>query len=255
MQYTRHRLIVERLRASQTLTVAQLRGLTGASAATVRRDLDALEGLGLLRRVRGGAVATDEPVADADAARPFDAVAAGDPARKRRIARAAAARVEDGQTVILDIGTTTMHLARALRGRRVTVVTANLAVVDALREDRDVELVLLGGTLRRSYHSFVGALTDHAIRQVRADWVFLGASGVTREGTVLDTTQVEVPVKRALVTAGERVVLLADGDKLPGRGTFQVCGPEALDLVVTDAGADPRMVEALRAAGCAVETV
>ncbi len=252
VQYTRHRLIVDRLRRSGTLSVEDLQRLTGASPATIRRDLDALEALGLLSRVRGGAVSASGAPADADATRPFDAVAADDPERKVRIAWAAAARVEDGQSVILDIGTTTTHVARALRGRPVTVVTANLAVVDVLRDDPHVELVVLGGTLRRAYHSLVGSLTDHALRQVRADWVLLGASGITRDGVVLDTTQVEVPVKRALLTAGASVVLLADRDKLPGRGTFQVCGPDALDLVITNEDADPDVVAGLRSSGCTV---
>ncbi|GGL45223.1 DeoR family transcriptional regulator [Phycicoccus endophyticus] len=239
-----------RLRAQGTASTDELADLYGVSLATVRRDLIDLERLGQLRRVHGGAVT---PAAlDPDAVHGFDEVAADHAADKTAVVRRAAGMVEDGDCVVLDIGTTTMLLARELRGRPVTVVTASLAVLDVLREDEEVELILLGGVVRRTYHSLVGSLTEDALRQVRGRRVFLGASGVRADGTVLDTTAVEVPVKRALLEAADTSVLLVDRHKLPGTGSLRVCHAGAVDVLVTNEGADPPTLAACRAAGTSV---
>lgn len=250
MRAARQRSIVGRLRARGVASTEELAELCGVSVATVRRDLIELERLGSLRRVHGGAVPTG--VADADALRGFAEVAATDAADKAAVARRAAAMVSDGDSVVLDIGTTTMLLARELRGRHVTVVTASLAVLDVLRDDDAVELILLGGIVRRTYHSLVGSLTEDALRQVQGSHVFLGASGVRADGTVLDTTAVEVPVKRALLQAGDTSVLLVDRHKMPGTGSLRVCDAGAVDVVLTNEGADPATLTACRAAGTEV---
>ena len=168
---------------------------------------------------------------------------------KDAIAERAAALVEDGDTVLLDIGTTAHRLARRLRGRPVTVITNSLAVYEELRDDHSTQLVVLGGMVRRSYRSLVGFLTEDALRQVHAETAFLGASGVRADGHVLDTTAVEVPAKRGMIAAAERVVLIADASKFPGRGMARVCGPEELDIVVTDAPAKSPALSVLREAG------
>lgn len=267
MRVTRQRSIVERLHSHGLASTEELAALCDVSLATVRRDLIELESAGELRRVHGGAVlevgvngaghvpALTSPENDADAVRGFAEVAASDADAKRAVAVRAAAMVADGDCVILDIGTTTMMLARELRGRPVTVVTASLAVLDVLRDDPQVELVLLGGIVRRTYHSLVGALTEDALRQVRANCAFLGASGVAADGTVLDTTLVEVPVKRALLATSQRSVLLVDHHKFPGTGALRVCGLAELDAVITTTGAHGPTLDAARAAGTEVHVV
>ena len=258
MRVTRQRSIVERLHSHGLASTEELAALCDVSLATVRRDLIELETAGALRRVHGGAVLDgtgDSPETDADAVRGFAEVAASDAEDKRAVAARAATMVADGDCVILDIGTTTMMLAKELRGRPVTVVTASLAVLDVLRDDTAVELVLLGGIVRRTYHSLVGALTEDALRQVRANCAFLGASGVAADGTVLDTTLVEVPVKRALLATSQRSVLLVDRHKFPGTGALRVCGLDEFDAVVTTTGAHGPTLDAARAAGTEVHVV
>ncbi len=249
MRHQRHLEIVRRLRTDGATSVDDLAREMGVSRSTIRRDLHRLDAGGQLTRVRGGALG---PPDDPDDERPFARVAAVDAVGKRAVARRAAALVRDGDTVLLDIGTTTQLLAHELRGRAVTVLTASLAVLDVLRDDPLVELVLLGGSVRRPYHSMVGVLTQDALLQVHADLAFLGASGVRADGAVLDTTMVEVPVKRAIVAAAQRTVLLVDQHKLPGTGSLRVCGPGDLAAVVTNAGADAATLAALRAHGVEV---
>ncbi|GAB2923815.1 DeoR/GlpR family DNA-binding transcription regulator [Nonomuraea fastidiosa] len=248
LQRLRHAEIMRRVRDSGATSVRDLASQLGVSPSTIRRDLEVLDRDGTLRRVRGGALAT----VDADADRPFSEVAATDEQDKEAVAARAAELVGDGDVVLLDIGTTTMRLARKLRGRRVTVVTSSLAVLDVLRSDPAVELLLLGGMVRRPYHSLVGVLTEAALAQVVADRVFLGASGVRPDGQLVDTTLAEVPLKRAMIAAAGQVVLLADRHKFPGTGALRVCGPEDVDVLVTNEGADEATLRACAAAGVEV---
>jgi DeoR/GlpR family transcriptional regulator of sugar metabolism len=225
--------------------VADLSSELDVSAATVRRDLIRLEEDGLLTRVHGGAVVEegDQPFAEVAEVRVSD---------KDVLAERAAAMIKDGQTVLLDIGTTAYRLARQLHGRRLTVITSNLVVYEELADDEGIELVLLGGMVRREYRSLVGFLTEDNLRQLHADWLFLGTSGVRPGGQVMDTTVVEVPVKRAMIKASDKTVLLADTAKFPGTGMAKVCGPEELDVVVTNAPVDAATRSSLEEAGVEV---
>jgi DeoR/GlpR family transcriptional regulator of sugar metabolism len=253
LQRLRHAEIMRRVRTSGATSVRDLASQLGVSPSTIRRDLEVLDRDGTLRRVRGGALPCPElPCADADAHRPFAEVAGADEQDKEAVAARAARLVADGDVVLLDIGTTTMRLARRLRGRRVTVVTSSLAVLDVLRSDPEVELLLLGGMVRRAYHSLVGVLTEAALSQVVADRVFLGASGVRPDGQLVDTTLAEVPLKRAMIAAAGQVVLLVDRHKFPGTGALRVCGPEDIDMIVTNDGADEATLRACAAAGAEI---
>jgi DeoR/GlpR family transcriptional regulator of sugar metabolism len=242
----RHQLILDALRSDGPSTIGVLAERLGVSAATIRRDLVRLDEEGQLTRVYGGAMAVagrDDPFAD---------VAAVRVAEKEAVAVRCAQMITDGETLLLDIGTTVHRLACQLHGRSLTVITSNMAVFDELADDPDIQLVVLGGVLRRDYRSLVGFLTEDNLRQVHADRLFLGTSGVRPDGRVMDTTVVEVPVKRAMIAASDQVVLVADAGKFPGTGVATVCGPEALDAVVTSAPPDARTAEALRAAGVTV---
>jgi DeoR/GlpR family transcriptional regulator of sugar metabolism len=228
-----------------TAHVADLAEEFGVSEMTVRRDLRALDRDGKLERVRGGAMnAEREP--------PFSEIAVERLEAKDRIGRAAAALVEDGQTVMIDIGTTTLQVARHLRGRSLTVITTNLAAYEELLPEPEIDLVLPGGVVRRNYRSLVGMLAEEALRSLKADVAFMGASGIDDELGVWDTTMVEVPIKRAMLAAGQRTVLLADGAKFAMEGMVRVCGAAELDTVVTDERAPDRSRRDLEQAGVEV---
>jgi len=239
----RRQEILNAVRAG-TSHVAELASAFGVSEMTVRRDLRDLEREGKLTRVHGGAISPGEPS--------FAEVVVERLDQKDRIGAAAAALVADGQTIMLDIGTTTLQLARHLRGRNVTVITSNLAAYEELLPETTVELVLLGGVVRRNYRSLVGVLAEDALRQLRADIAFLGASGVGDDLAVMDDTMVEVPIKRAMLASSAKAVLLADSAKLGMRGSVRICGAGELDAVVTDDEAPAALQDELRAAGVEV---
>lgn len=217
------------------MSVTDLVDSVAVSEATVRRDLDELARRGVLERVRGGACrqrAAVRPEADSNA---FSVVAGQASLEKHAIARLAADQIADGDVVALDIGTTVFAMCEYLRSRRITVVTASLAVVRTLSNAPSIDLVVMGGVLRSNYESMVGILTESCFRQVRADVAFLGAAGVRPDGSVLDSTPSEVPIKRAMLDISTRSWLLADQQKFPGSGFIEIASIHNFTGVISDA--------------------
>ncbi|MEZ0073904.1 DeoR/GlpR family DNA-binding transcription regulator [Planotetraspora sp. GP83] len=256
----RHVQIVESLRSTGVASVRELAARLQVSESTIRRDLKLLDRNGELIRTYGGAAlslrssagqgaSAAEPGAELVVEEPFDVSASHDCAMKEAMAERAAELIADESVVVLDIGTTTPLIARRLRGRPVTVITSNVAVLDELRDDEAVRLVLLGGVLRRNYRSLVGSLTEAALRQVSADLVFLSCTGVRANGHVVDDMAVEAPIKQAMIEASDRVVLVASEVKFPGTGSQRLCTLSDVDFVITTGGADPRTLELCRQAG------
>ena len=246
---TRQDEILKRLRSNGEVLVQTLAAEFRVSTSTIRRDLDVLSADGLLRRVRGGGSSVEPDAV------PFTEVSTRSSDEKAAIAVRAARLVPDGSVIVIDIGTTTARLAHQLRGRRLTVITSSLAVVDELRDEDSIELIVLGGVLRNSYLSLVGMLTEQALAQLRANLCFLSASGIRATGEVMDSTGIEVPVKRAMVAAAEHTILLADRTKFPGTGLLSVCGPDQIATLVTNHGADQRTLDIFQAATTEVITV
>jgi len=248
LAHERAEKIVERLRERGTVSAQELVRTLQVSAPTIRRDLERLESEGVLRRVHGGAFLA-QAVADGTTEAPFAEVVSANAAGKDAVAAAAAELVSPGQVVLLDIGTTTMRVARQLRGRQVTVITSSLAVLDVLRNDECVDLVLLGGTVRRNFHSLVGPLTEDSLASVSADIAFLSCTGVRPDGSVVDDISQEATLKRAMVRSADRVVLTAPASKFPGTGSLRICPLGDLSDLITTAGADEVTLDRCRQAG------
>ncbi|WP_164519966.1 DeoR/GlpR family DNA-binding transcription regulator [Flaviflexus salsibiostraticola] len=238
----RRRRILEEVRQSGGLDVVSLSERYHVSKSTIRRDLDFLDGQGMLQRVRGGTI-------DADT-RTFAQIVTKAAADKLAIGQRAAALVKDGDIVLIDIGTTTAAVAEALHGRRITVLTASLAVVDILRDSPATELVVLGGVVRASYLSMVGSLTAQALAQLRADIAFLGTSGVRDDLIVMDSTGTEVPIKHSILENSTTAYLVASPDKFPGSGILQICPVTDFDGVITTATGP--LIDSIRSSGVQV---
>ncbi len=230
---------------SGTARVPDLAAAFDVSPMTVRRDLRVLAREGKLERVHGGAVSAEED-------RPFAEIAVERSEAKERIGAAAAGLVQDGQTVVLDVGTTAVQVARHLRGRSLTVITTNLAAYEELLPEPEITLILPGGTVRRDYRSLVGVIAEDSLRQLSANVAFIGTSGVDAEVSVWDTTMVEVPIKRAMMAAADRVVLLADRQKFSMGGVVRVCGAADIDQIVTETGIPATTQIAVEEAGIEV---
>ncbi len=224
------------------------------SAVTVRSDLQTLEAGGHLRRIRGGAVPSDVLRTE----RPFEVVEQELATEKADIATHAARMVSVGDTVILDVGTTTTAIARALVNRTdlrdVTVFTNALNVALELeRAAPRIQIVVTGGTVRPLQHSLVNPLATQMLADMRATIGFIGCNGVDARAGVTNVNLPEAEVKRAMVLASRRRVIVADGSKLGETELAKVCGIEEVSLVITDRTADPEVIGQLVAAGCQVE--
>jgi DeoR/GlpR family transcriptional regulator of sugar metabolism len=253
----RRRLVLQAMDSRNAVSVAELADRLSVSPMTIRRDLESLAGQGMLTRVHGGAVATSAaPEAAASARASFRDNAARRLAEKDRIGAAAAQLVRDGETILLDVGTTTLRLARYLRERTLTVITNNLAAYEELQASPRIELLLLGGLVDRHYRSLGGFLAEEALRQVRADRAFLSASAIRASDlAVLDDTAVDLRLKRGMIAAASEVILLADAEKFGQVRPVRVCGPDELDVLITDRAAPETTLSAFEAAGVEVVRV
>lgn len=237
--------INERQRAS----VAEIGTAFGVSAATARRMLGLLAERGEIRRVRGGALA----VRRAGPEPPAPLRATSQAAEKARIAAVAASLIDDGETVFLSSGTTALAVARNLsQRRRLTVVTNSMPVVDLLREAEGIELVVLGGLLRRSEQSLIGHMTERALEEVRAAKIVLGIRGVHPRHGLTNDFLPETQTDRAVLRLGGEVIVVADHTKCGAVSTSFVGPAAAMDVLVTDDGVAPEFVAAIEAAGVRV---
>ena len=248
----RHQQILETARAHGRVDVAGLAKDLSVTPETVRRDLTALERRGVLRRVHGGAIPVErlgiEPgVADRQSH------AAG---QKERIARAALDELPDGGSIILDAGTTTVRLAELLpTDRELTVVTHSIPVAAVLVSRPNISLHLLGGTVRGRTLAAVGEWTRLQIAEVYADVAFMGTNSISVEHGLTTPDIAEAAVKRALIDAARRTVVLADHSKF-GRESFARVAPlSEVDTVITDVELDVELAEDIENAGPRVVVV
>ncbi|MHB8294840.1 MAG: DeoR/GlpR family DNA-binding transcription regulator [Acidimicrobiales bacterium] len=233
--------------------VSDLASRFSVSTVTVRSDLQALEGGGQLRRVRGGAVT----IPRAHTELPFEATVLDLAPEKARIGAAAAAMVHDGDAVVLDVGTTTTAVARALVARPdlrdVTVFTSGLNIaIELERAYPAITVVVTGGTVRPLQHSLVNPLGTLLLERLSASIAFVGCNGVDPDGGVTNVNLPEAEIKRAMLHAARQRVVVADGSKLGQVELAKICDLGELDVIVTDASADSGAVERIEAAGCHV---
>lgn len=241
--------MLHRLGARGEVTFADLADEFGVSEMTIRRDLESLEADGLARRVRGGAIS----VVSRSYEPPLTVRAATASAAKSAIGAAAAALINDGDTVVLDVGTTTLALARALHGRRgLTVVTASLPIAIELGNDPDVRVLVTGGQVRAGELSLTGGMAEDAFGSLNCDLAFIGVAGVCATPGLTEYNPDDARVKRAALGAARRAVVLADSSKL-GRVAFATIAPlSAIDALVTEAHGERAALGDIAAAGVQV---
>jgi DeoR/GlpR family transcriptional regulator of sugar metabolism len=236
------------------VTVAELEEQFGVSSMTARRDLDGLERRGLARRTHGGAVLPAFTAHEDSFASRLEVAADA----KRALAVAAAAAVQPGESLFLDSSTSAYHVARALldRGVQATVITNSLPVMELVgtHPSAAIELVAVGGMLRRLTRSFVGPFAVHTVLGHIADRLYFSVKGVTADGALTDPDSLEAEVKRAMVAHSEQPVLLLDESKLTTHGR-SVLGRLADVSTVLACGVSEDRLRRLRAAGATVEVV
>ncbi|MGV8976719.1 MAG: DeoR/GlpR family DNA-binding transcription regulator [Cellulomonas sp.] len=242
----RHQEILRRARADGRVEVKHIAEELDVTPETVRRDLTALERLGVVRRVHGGAIPVErlgiEPAVDERETR-----LAG---QKERIAKVALDELPDGGSIIIDAGTTTVRIAQMLpTDRELMVVTHSLPVANLLISKPNVTLYLLGGIVRARTLAAVGDWTRHNLADVFVDVAFIGTNGITANRGLTTPDLGEAAVKRALISSARRTVVLADHTKFGREDFAHVCDLEAIDTVISDIGLADEMADEIEDAG------
>jgi len=238
---TRRLAIVELLRASGSVVVADLEGRFGVSSMTARRDLAELERQGLAKRTHGGAVlpaiSAHEDSFGSRVERDADAKAA--------LAAEAVSAVTSGESIFLDSSSTSFFVARRIleRGLAVTLLTNSLPVMQlvASQSGPNVDLVGVGGTLRSLTQSFVGPHAVHTVKAHFADRLFMSVKGVTADGTLTDADPLEAEVKRAMIEQAAESTLLLDRSKLEARGLSAIAPLPAVSAVIAHGVTEPQL--------------
>jgi DeoR family transcriptional regulator, aga operon transcriptional repressor len=249
----RRRRICELLRAEGRVTVDALAARFGTSQVTIRADLSTLESIGALTRTHGGAL----NVPDTD--QPLDVKQLQHRAEKLRIAEAAAALIRDGDTIVLDSGTTTAEIARRIRTRlelnSVNVITNALNIAALLIDVPSVRLIMPGGILRRESNSLSGHIAEAALANLQADRLYLGADGVDPQIGVMTPHLPEAQLNAKMIQISRQVVVVADSSKFMRRNISLIAKVEQIHMLITDRGAPAEAVEELRQRGVEVRLV
>ena len=214
----------------------------GASESTIRRDLEALDREGAIKRTHGGAVYSG----DVRLMPALDDRATANADEKRAIGRAVAELIDDGETVLLDGGTTTLEVARALVGRPLQIVTNSLPIAALLTTSKDTDLILIGGYVYPRTGAAMGPLAVATMQGVRVRRAVLGAGGITSEG-LFNSNSLLVETERQMMRCAQEVVIAADRSKFGRLSLSRLCGLDEVHRVVTDAevaGPDRVMLEA-----------
>jgi len=248
----RRRSILETLHREGRVLVTELARQFRTSQITIRKDLEVLDNQGLIQRTHGGAL-------------PVQAGALLDPTlrekeklhrkEKMRIAMAAAKLVEEGESVLLDSGTTTTAIARALKDASKLTVITNATNIAAELAGTNVDVILTGGTLRKNSFSLVGPLAEQTLRQLSADILFLGVDGFDTKAGLFTPNVLEAQVNRIMVEIATRTVAVCDSSKFGRRSLCNIVPTSAVNQVITDKNISKHDLQTLREAGVSVTLV
>jgi DeoR/GlpR family transcriptional regulator of sugar metabolism len=236
--------LLELVRERRFASLPELAGRLAVSESTVRRDLDQLEVQGTARRIHGGVLYTGISPKLAH----FEAQQPGEWEKKRAIAVAAVRLVEDGDTVLLDGGSTTYEVARLLVGRPLHVVTTSLPVANLFASDSNSDLVLIGGNVCPRSGVVRGPYADRMLSMVRVRKMILSVAGIHVEG-FFNNDLLLVETERAMMRAADKVIVVADSTKFGHQSLTHLCPLEAVNQLVADHAMSESWRETVRAAG------
>jgi DeoR family transcriptional regulator, aga operon transcriptional repressor len=248
----RRRAILEVLNREGRVLVLDLAKRFETSQVTIRKDLEDLHAHGLIHRTHGGALPAREGALEDPTLREKEKLHRKE---KLRIAEAAARLVQEGQVVILDSGTTTTAIARALRHFQNLTIVTNAVNIAAELSGTPVDVILTGGTLRKNSFSLVGPIAEETLHRLNADLLFLGVDGFDVHYGLSTPNLLEAKVNRVMVEVAKRTVAACDSSKFGRRSLSLIVPPEALHQVISDRGAPKSDIAALKKAGIEVTLV
>lgn len=250
----RKQAILDRLTEEKRVYVSDLSQEFDVSEVTIRKDLKELEERGELRRVHGGATVVAPGKVAVEST--LDELIQIHMAEKRAIARAAYERICDGDALLLDASTTTRELACLLgegTHKNITVITTALQIAQKLAPCEHIQVIQIGGIIRRSLLTAMGPMATEALRGIHADKAFIGVNGIDPLAGLTTQNMLECEVKRHMIESATQSFVLADSSKMCCIALGVICPVNRVDYVVTDAAAPPSVVKRLE--DCGVEVV
>jgi DeoR family transcriptional regulator of aga operon len=236
--------IMKFLNETGYVQITELSGKLGMSSITIRRDLLMMEKEGICIRKRGGVIGHGQRVL---MELPYVIKQVQNVEVKKRIAEAALDMIDDGNSVILDSGSTTFALAQRLVAKhRLSVVTNDLQIATKLAANPNINMVCTGGIARANVFSLQGGLAESCIRNIRVNITFLGADAIHPEGGIYNVNIEEVPIKQAMIAVGAKVVLITDSSKFELQGFARICDLSQIDTVITDSKIKAETQELIR---------
>jgi DeoR family transcriptional regulator, ulaG and ulaABCDEF operon transcriptional repressor len=247
----RHNAILEAIKGRLVLPLRELADMTGASAATLRRDVAKLEELGLVRRVHGGVSVPDDGPHALDGAPSFASQRFKNWDRKRAIAALAAEMCADGESIIINGGSTTYAMVEFLRDKQLNILTNSFPIAEALMRSSQSRITLPGGEIYREQGIILSPFDDDSIQNVHANTMFMSAMALTPLG-VVEGDPLIARAEAKLFQRADRLVLLIDSSKFAPRGSMVVCPLSRVNHVITDDGVSEEVLALLRSAGISV---
>jgi DeoR family transcriptional regulator, aga operon transcriptional repressor len=247
----RRQQIVAMIQDRGSVQVIGLSAQFAVSTQTIRKDLLYLEERGVATRCYGGAISSQSVGIIAETA--VEAKRSLRASEKERIGRAAAALVRPGDSIMLDSGTTTAQIARFLPDSEdIIVVTNDAEVLAQLMTKEHIQIVVLGGALRRKNMAFYGAQTEAALDGLHVDKLFLGVDGLDLKKGITTHYESEAILNRKMASVADHVIAVSDSSKFGRICLHRIIGVDAVDLLITDAAAPADFVSASEAQGCKV---
>lgn len=228
IQYERRQQILRYLEEHRSATVKELSACVFASEASVRRDLEALEAQGHVRRTYGGVLLSQYQ----NSVVPFDLRDADNSTAKEQIAARAADMIPDGSTVMLDASSTARRIVKYLTGRRDLKIITNSQKLFDEPVGEGIELYCTGGAYRPKNHDFVGAGAERYLLGVTADLLFFSSQGLSEDGEISDVSEEETSLRRVMLARAKKKYFLCDDSKLGVRRVFTLCHKDELDGVI-----------------------
>jgi DeoR family ulaG and ulaABCDEF operon transcriptional repressor len=243
----RHRIILSAVQDRPMVTVIDLCSLTGASEATIRRDIATLHIQKRLRRVRGGAEGISPPQFVGLAGRPFSVNEAINSKQKQAIARAAVDLCKDGESIIINGGTTTFQMVHPLANRRIQIFTNSFPIAEHLLKHSKNTITLSGGTIYREQNIILSPFDNDVTRNVYAKRMFMGAHGLAPIG-LMEGDPLLVQAEQKLIGQADELIVLVDSSKFNNRSSLVLCPLSQIDTVITDDGISDKAASMLEAA-------
>lgn len=241
--------ILELIKDNDKVSVMQLCDYFNVSGATIRNDLRELESSNLLTRTHGGAMFKSKTGFELDSQHKEG----HHQSEKERIAETALELIEDGDTIILDTGTTTLELAKRLSSKRnLTVVINDIQIARCLEEIEDINIIFIGGAIRKKFHCTVGTLGTKMISELAVDKAFMATNGISlkKGATTPEINQAET--KKAMISIANKIIILCDSSKI-GRSSFaQFADMQQVDIIITDRGIEDNLRQGFELQGIEV---